>query len=130
METRMLTKSAVLAMALKGSKGELLSEKVSTLNIPDVAAIKSNRGFEVIIFTDKQSCTDYGGFLAGEKIISPSGKKGTIKGAGFYGGDFRHGMCDPSGYTVWIDFDEEGVKCVGGRNACFDLRKEGYVLAN
>lgn len=34
------------------------------------------------------------------------------------------------GYTVWIAFDGDNgrVKCVGGRNGPFDLRKEGYKL--
>ena len=122
--------AAVLAEALKTANGETLSEKLSTLNMPNVIALKSNRGYEVLMFTDDESCRKYGGFLADQRIISPSGHKGTIKGAGFYEGDFRHGQCDPSGPTVWIalDINNGAVTCVGDRGGPFDLSKEGYVL--
>lgn len=124
-----LIQAATLTEALRNAPGESLSEKLSTLKISNVVAIKSNRGYEVLVFTDDENCKNYGGFLAGHRIISPSKKKGTVKGTGFYEGDFRHGQCDPSGHTVWIAFDEDNgvVKSVGGNDGFFDLRKKGFI---
>ena len=121
-----------LAESLRIAKGETLSERLASCNYPDIIAVQSNRGHEVLIFTDKENCMNYGGFLSGERIINHDGERGTIKGAGFAEADFQHGRFDGIAgeeYTVWIALDKHNGKVTypKGFGKPFNLRDEGFI---
>lgn len=75
MSSQMTIKASLVNVALQTANGETLSQKIKNIKTTNVEAVMTNREFEVLIFTDEQSCSEFGGFLAGERIIDPQGKK-------------------------------------------------------